>query len=257
MNEELYLKYPNLKDRLNARLIKIKIAPIGKASKHKNSLSLTREAAEKLIFDKKLSHMPIHYTKTLKDILPTQHGELKENGTKKYIEIGHLLSDGEIVLENGIEYLEADGLLHSESQKEYVEEIIAQKDNLGNSWELIPAEGYSTNGVTNITKVDDFIGNGILDKNFTAFEGTKIVYAAMEEEIDWQIKYAELMVEKDNLIKNQEDLIRENNTLYDRLSIANDKCNMYSDMMNMYKELLSDNSILEEDDYEMVEPSTI
>ena len=246
MQNELYEKYPYLKNRSNAKIVRIKIAPIGKNSKHKDgSIVLTREAADLLIKEKQLTHMPIHYTKKDSNLPQTHSTNLQ------YHEIGHLLNEGEIVTEDGIEYLEADGLLHSESQKQYVDEIIANKHLLGNSWELIPLEGYENNGTTNITKISDFIGNAILDKNYTAFEGTKIVYASigetpMADEINWEEKYKELLLTNANM--ENEIIYQRSDVEYYRnqMNTFASKCEMYSEMIDMMKKMMG----IEEDDRE-------
>jgi hypothetical protein len=236
MSENIYDKYPFLKDRKNAKLIRIKVAPINRPSNHEDgSLILTREAANKLILDNKLSHMPIHYGSD----------EHKKNG--KYIEVGHILDAGEIVTEDGIEYLEADVVLHEESQKEYVDEIIKNKDLLGNSWELIPSIGYENNGVTRIKEISDFIGNAILNKDYTAFDGTRIVYASKNEnskqkesdvsieEINWEDKYKEILLENDELKKQKEFMNNEISGLYEKLHAEIQISAIYKDLLNFWK----------------------
>jgi hypothetical protein len=244
---DIYEKYPFLKDRKNAKLIRIKIAPINRPSNHEDgSLVLTREAANKLILDNKLSHMPIHY------------GSETHKKDGKYVEIGHILDAGEVVVEEGIEYLEADVILHEESQKDYVEEIMQNKDILGNSWELIPSIGYENNGITKIKEISDFIGNAILNKDYTAFDGTRIVYASKnsnqkesdvtksEPTIDWENKYKELLVENDSLKKTIDGLRLENNSLWNRIDTEVKIANIYKDLVDFWKNKDSSTSYDEE-----------
>lgn len=240
---DIYEKYPYLKNRKNAKVIRIQIAPIGKASKHKDrSVCLTKEAAESIISEKKLLQMPIHYTKINSTDLPKMHKGLDN----KYIEVGHILSEGEIVVDDGVEFLEADVILHCESQKEYVEEILANKEKLGNSWELIPSEGYENNNITNITKVEDFIGNGILDKNHTAFSGTRIVYASVDEVDNMEDRISSVIVymsEKEVTLENLLTMLPREQ-LEEEFEKIKKQLNYENEIEEKYKSTLVENSNL-------------
>jgi hypothetical protein len=251
VEDNIYSKYPYLENRKNAKLIRIKICPINKASNHKEgSVSITREAVKNLISQKQLLHMPIHYTKVSKD-LPKTHSD-----NNKYIEIGHIISEGDIISEEGVEYLEVDALLHSESQKQYVDDIINNIELLGNSWELIPEEGYKEGDTLNITRVNDFIGNAILDKEHTAFRNTKIVYASieeqlMEESVNWEQKYKELLIEIDQIKQELKYSIERNTSLSNENYFLIEKCSMLREMCDMFKSLLESDTEEEDDEDEM------